>query len=84
MKYFFRNKTTNIKLPYFVYINALELKKFYNTYFKSPYFEGAIIEFTNIENRQQLLETVLDMFSNQAYSIEVINQYNQTYLSIHK
>ena len=81
---FFRNKTTNIKLPYFVYINALELKKFYNTYFKSPYFEGAIIEFTNIENRQQLLETVLDMFSNQAYSIEVINQYNQTYLSIHK
>ena len=81
---FFRNKTTNIKLPYFVYINALELKKFYNTYFKSPYFEGAIIEFTNIENRQQLLEAVLDMFSNQAYSIEVINQYNQTYLSIHK
>ena len=81
---FFRNKTTNIKLPYFVYINALELKKFYNTYFKSPYFEGAIIEFTNIENREQLLETVLDLFSNQAYSIEVINQYNQTYLSIHK
>ena len=81
---FFRNKTTNIKLPYFVYINALELKKFYNIYFKSPYFEGAIIEFTNIENRQQLLEIVLDMFSNQAYSIEVINQYNQTYLSIHK
>ena len=81
---FFRNKTTNIKLPYFVHINALELKKFYDTYFKSPYFEGAIIEFTNIENRQQLLEAVLDMFSNQAYSIEVINQYNQTYLSIHK
>ena len=81
---FFRNKTTNIKLPYFVYINALELKKFYNTYFKSPYFEGAIIEFTNIENREQLLETVLDLFSNQAYSIEVINQHNQTYLSIHK
>ncbi len=81
---FFRNKTTNIKLPYFVHINALELKKFYDTYFKSPYFEGAIIEFTNIENRQQLLEIVLDMFSNQAYSIEVINQYNQTYLSIHK
>ena len=81
---FFRNKTTNIKLPYFVHINALELNKFYDTYFKSPYFEGAIIEFTNIENRQQLLEAVLDMFSNQAYSIEVINQYNQTYLSIHK
>lgn len=81
---FFRKKTINIKLPYFVYINALELKKFYSTYFESDLFEGAIIEFTNIKKNQQLLETVLDMFSNQPYDIKFINQYNQTYLSIHK
>lgn len=81
---YYRKKNNDFKLPYFVYINALELKKFYNAYFKSPYFEGAIIEFTNIENRQQLLEDVFDMFSNQTYNIEIINQYNQTYLSIHK
>ena len=77
-------KNNDFKLPYFVHINALDLKKFYDTYFKSPYFEGAIIEFTNIENRQQLLEDVLDIFSNQTYNIEIINQYKQTYLSIHK
>ena len=81
---YYRKKNNDFKLPYFVYINALELNQFYSGYFKSPYFEGAIIEFNNTENVDQLLKTLLDMFSNQAYSIEVINQYNQTYLSIHK
>lgn len=81
---FFRKKIVNIKLPYFIYINAVDLKKFYSTYFESDLFEGAIIEFTNIEKSQQLLKTVLDMFSNQPYDIKFINQYNQTYLSIHK
>ena len=84
MQYFLEKKIVNIKLPYFIYINAVDLKKFYSTYFESDLFEGAIIEFTNIEKSQQLLKTVLDMFSNQPYDIKFINQYNQTYLSIHK
>lgn len=81
---FFRKKTINIKLPYFVYINAVDLNKFYNTYFESDLFEGAIIEFTNIEKSKELLESVLDMLSNQPYNIKFISQYNQNYLSIHK
>ena len=81
---YYRKKNNDFKLPYFVYINALELKKFFNEYFKSPYFEGAIIEFNNTENVDQLLKKVLDMFSELPYSIKVIRQFNETYLSIHK
>ena len=81
---FFRKKTINIKLPYFVYINAVDINKIYNTYFESDFFEGAIIEFTNIEKSKELLESVLDMLTNQPYNIKFISQYNQHYLTILK
>lgn len=80
---FFRNKTNNIKSPYFVFINAEELEKFYS-YFESNLFKGGIVEFSNIENRDKLIDLVLNMFSKKPYSVELISQNSQIYMSIQK